>query len=130
MSEMLNVLSNLRSLRVSCREFPLEQLQEALEKFTTVVAERVEQEEQIQAELKEKADKIETYRKLLLDDGISPHELMAHIEDLPKQKAKSPRAPRPAKYRYTDNKGVEKTWTGQGRTPLFLQDKNLDDYLI
>ncbi|MGL5298817.1 MAG: H-NS family nucleoid-associated regulatory protein [Plesiomonas sp.] len=48
------------------------------------------------------------------------------------QKAK--RAPRPPKYRYVEN-GVEKMWTGHGRTPKFLaeqleQGRQLDDFLI
>ncbi|EGU36842.1 H-NS family nucleoid-associated regulatory protein, partial [Vibrio scophthalmi] len=49
---------------------------------------------------------------------------------LAKQPIKSKRAPRPAKYRYMDENGEEKTWTGQGRTPSALVDKNLDDFLI
>lgn len=31
------------------------------------------------------------------------------------------RPPRPAKYRYTDESGNEKTWTGQGRTPSAIK---------
>ena len=49
-------------------------------------------------------------------DGIDPNDLMAALEKQP-AKAKTKRAPRPAKYRYTDENGDEKTWTGQGRTP-------------
>ena len=35
------------------------------------------------------------------------------------------REPRPAKYKYTDETGQERTWTGQGRTPRVIQ-KALD----
>ncbi|MGL6392447.1 H-NS family nucleoid-associated regulatory protein, partial [Aeromonas hydrophila] len=47
---------------------------------------------------------------------------------------KAKRAPRPPKYRYVEN-GVEKTWTGQGRTPKYLahqleQGHQLDEFLI
>ncbi|EMN4469608.1 H-NS histone family protein, partial [Aeromonas hydrophila] len=48
--------------------------------------------------------------------------------------AKAKRAPRPPKYRYVEN-DVERTWTGQGRTPKFLaeqlvQGRQLDEFLI
>lgn len=127
MSELMSILLNLRSLRAASREMTLEQLQEGLEKLTQVVAERAEQEEQIQAELKEKEEKLDTYRKMLLDDGIDIEDLIQLTTSKPAAKTK--RTPRPAKYRYEEN-GEEKTWTGQGRTPKFLQEKNLDDYLI
>jgi DNA-binding protein H-NS len=44
MSETLQVLNNIRTLRAQARELPLEVLEEVLEKFTIVVAERSEEE--------------------------------------------------------------------------------------
>ncbi|ENU0116236.1 H-NS family nucleoid-associated regulatory protein, partial [Escherichia coli] len=46
-----------------------------------------------------------------------------------------PRAPRPAKYKYTDENGNEQTWTGQGRTPKVIAaaieaGKTLEDFAI
>ena len=40
MNEFLKVLLNIRSLRATCRELSLEQLEEALEKLSAIVAER------------------------------------------------------------------------------------------
>lgn len=40
MSELTKTLLNIRSLRAFSRELTLEQLEEALDKLTTVVAER------------------------------------------------------------------------------------------
>ncbi|MGR5283567.1 H-NS family histone-like protein [Photobacterium damselae] len=128
MSETISVLLNLRTLRAQSRELTLEQLQEGLDKLTQVVNERIEVEEQLLAENREKEEKLEAYRQLLLADGIDPEELVASMSASKSKKAS--RTPRPAKYRYTDENGQEKTWTGQGRTPKFLADKNLDDYLI
>ncbi|PSW79627.1 H-NS family histone-like protein [Photobacterium damselae] len=128
MSETISVLLNLRTLRTQSRELTLEQLQEGLEKLTQVVNERAQEEEQLRAENREKEEKLEMYRQLLLADGIDPEELIASMTA--SKSKKSSRTPRPAKYRYTDEDGQEKTWTGQGRTPKFLADKNLDDYLI
>ena len=127
MSETFKLLLNLRSLRAVSREISLDQLQESLEKLTQVVNERTQEEEQLHAENKERNDKLEAYREMLIADGIDPEELLGLMSAKPK---KSPRPPRPAKYKYVDADGQEKTWTGQGRTPKFLVDKNLEDFLI
>lgn len=128
MSEIISVLLNLRTLRSQSRELTLEQLQEGLEKLTQVINERAQEEEQLRAENREKEEKLETYRQLLLADGIAPEELIALMTT--SKSKKSSRTPRPAKYRYTDENGQEKSWTGQGRTPKFLVGKNLDEFLI
>lgn len=72
--------------------------------------------------------KLVEFQALMEKAGIDPAELLAAID------TKAKRAPRPPKYRYVEN-GVEKTWTGQGRTPKFLaeqleQGRQLDDFLI
>lgn len=69
---------------------------------------------------------------MLLPDGIDPADLAG--SDLPRRR-KATRDPRPAKYRYTDKDGTEKTWTGQGRPPLALAQalasgKKIEDFLI
>ncbi|WP_299022198.1 H-NS family nucleoid-associated regulatory protein [uncultured Photobacterium sp.] len=134
MSDTFKVLLNLRSLRAAARdEFTLEQLQEALEKLQTVVAEREEAEAESRQAEKEKEEKLNAYREMLIADGIDPEELLATLAGSSKPKAK--RAPRPAKYKFTDENGEEKTWTGQGRTPsdlkrLLDEGKLLDDFLI
>jgi DNA-binding protein H-NS len=53
-----------------------------------------------------------------------------------KSAGKAKRAARPAKYKYIDENGENKTWTGQGRTPAVIkkaieeQGKSLDDFLL
>jgi len=51
------------------------------------------------------------------------------IDDLRgvRSKASKARQPVPAKYR---NRETGATWTGRGRTPVWLEGKNKDDYLI
>ncbi|ARR51939.1 H-NS family nucleoid-associated regulatory protein [Photobacterium damselae] len=122
----LDFLFKIRTLRTLSREYSLKQLQEALDKLNQVVRERVQQEEQYRAENKEREEKLEVYRQMLIADGINPEELLSSINSAP---IKSKRKPRPAKYSYVEN-GEEKTWTGQGRTPKFLEGKNLDEFLI
>ncbi|MGF1686672.1 H-NS histone family protein [Photobacterium japonica] len=123
MSDAMKALLNLRSLRALSREYSLEQLQEALEKLQTVVSEREESEAEETAKEKERTEKLAQYREMLLADGIDPEELLAAtLHKAPKAK----RAQRPAKYKFIDENGEEKTWTGQGRTPSALK-KALDD---
>ncbi|KTR47818.1 DNA-binding protein [Pantoea ananatis] len=130
--DALKALNNLRILRAQAREIELDVLSEMLEKLSVVVAERREEEEAEQALLREKADKLAKYKEMLMNDGIDISELM----DLPTEtKTKAKRAPRPAKYQYTDENGEKKSWTGQGRTPSPIKKAldaggSLDDFLI
>ena len=131
MSDAMKALFNLRSLRALSREYTLEQLQEALEKLQTVVTEREEAEAAERAKEEERNEKLAQYREMLLADGIDPEELLATLSKAPKAK----RAARPAKYKFIDENGEEKTWTGQGRTPSALkkaieEGKSLEDFEI
>lgn len=125
MSDILKTLSNIRSLRVIASEATLEQLEALLEKVTVVVEEKreaVKAEELEEAKFRESLNK---YKELLEKDGISAEELVAYLGGNTERKKREPRAPRPAKYKYVDEQGNQKTWTGQGRTPSAIQ-KALD----
>ncbi|MDA0127703.1 H-NS family nucleoid-associated regulatory protein [Vibrio sp. MarTm2] len=137
MSELTKTLLNIRSLRAFSRELTLEQLEEALDKLTTVVEERREAEEAERAAAAEQEAKLSAIAEQIAKDGIDVEALISALagDSKAKTKAKSKRAPRPAKYKYTDANGEEKTWTGQGRTPSAIQEqldagKSLDDFLI
>ncbi|MGN5289124.1 H-NS family histone-like protein [Aeromonas sp. 11P] len=132
MSEFLKVLLNVRSLRAALRELSLEQVKEVHEKIEAIYLERLEVAEKEQAANAERLQKLAEFQAMLADAGIDPTELVGSVPAATTAKAK--RAPRPPKYRYVEN-GVEKTWTGQGRTPKFLaeqleQGRQLDDFLI
>lgn len=134
MSEALKTLNNIRTLRAQSRELPLETLEEMLEKLTVIVEERRQEESSKETEHKARQEKLESLRKLMLEDGIGPEELLSSFSG--KSSApKKVREPRPAKYSFTDENGETKTWTGQGRTPKALAElleagKSLDDFLI
>ncbi len=133
MSEFLKVLLNIRSLRAALRELSLEQVKEAHEKIEAIYLERLEQAEKEQAANAERLQKLAEFQAMLADAGIDPTELVGSVPAAARA-AKAKRAPRPPKYRYVEN-DVEKTWTGQGRTPKFLaeqleQGRQLDDFLI
>ncbi|MCG8710930.1 H-NS histone family protein [Brenneria sp. 4F2] len=133
MSEALKVLNNIRTLRAQAREIDLETLEEMLEKLTAIVEDRREEEASIQKEQAERQAKIDALRAKLLEDGIDPAELLGSASASKSAKAK--REPRPAKYKYIDENGDEKTWTGQGRTPKAItaaleSGKTLEDFKI
>ena len=136
MSEDFKVFSNIRTLRAQARETSLETLEEILEKMTSIVEEKRHEEETGIKERDERKVKIEAIREQLLADGIDPQELLSNYRSSSaSKKQKSSRNPRPAKYKYTDEDGNEKSWTGQGRTPKAIASaieggKKLQDYLI
>jgi DNA-binding protein H-NS len=136
MSEALKNLNNIRILRAQARELPVEALEEILEKLTIVVEERQEEETSQRKEVEERQAKLEAFRAKLLEDGIDPSELLSTLKaGQSKVKTKTSRAPRPAKYKYLDEDGSEKTWTGQGRTPRAIakaleEGKKLEDFEI
>lgn len=135
MSDALKVLNNIRTLRAQAREYPVEILEEMLEKFEAVVTERREEIRAAQEEQEERARKLQQYREMLIADGIDINELLQGGGNTAKLAAKSKRAARPAKYSYIDENGESKTWTGQGRTPAVIkkamsEGKSLDDFLI
>jgi DNA-binding protein H-NS len=134
MSEFLKVLLNVRSLRAALRELSLDQLKEAHEKIELIYLERLESAEKEQAAQAEHQQKLAEFQAMLAEAGIDPAELVGSAPSTSTSTVKVKRAPRPPKYRYVEN-GVEKTWTGQGRTPKFLaeqleQGRQLDDFLI
>lgn len=133
MSESLKILNNIRTLRAQSREFSLENLEEMLEKLTTVVEDRRQEEVTFLKDKEERQAKLEAFRQQLLEDGIDPAELLSGLSS--SYKPKSSREPRPAKYKYIDENGDEKFWTGQGRTPKVItaaieSGKKLEDFAI
>lgn len=123
MSDFLRVFLNARSLRAAVRELTLEQLNEAFAKLTDLVEERRSAEAVNQAKEAARFQKIEEMKALLAAEGLDIADLVAATSD--SEKSGSKRAPRPPKYKYFDDNGNEKFWTGQGRTPLVIQ-KALD----
>ena len=135
MNDFLKILMNIRSLRAVLRELSYEQLVEAKGKFDEIYAEREQQESKLREESAERLQKLAEFTEMLKQAGIDPSELVGTATTAKAEgTVKSKRAPRPAKYRYTED-GQEKTWTGQGRMPKAIAEavaagKALDDFLI
>ncbi|UXB11883.1 H-NS histone family protein [Aeromonas dhakensis] len=136
MSEFIKVILNQRSLRAALRELTFEQLTEAKEKLDVVFKEREDVELKLMQEQEERQAKLAEFQAMLEQAGIDPNELLGAGESKGAKEtaAKRTRAPRPAKYKYTED-GVEKTWTGQGRIPKAIAKAveggtALDSFLI
>ncbi|WP_429059118.1 H-NS family nucleoid-associated regulatory protein [Aeromonas jandaei] len=132
MNDFFKILLNIRNLRSALDALSLEQVKEVHEKIETIYLERLEQSEKIKKAQAEHRNKLAEFHTLLAEAGIDPAELISGTLPPPPQKIK--RSPRPPKYRFIDQ-GVEKTWTGQGRTPKALaaqlsRGHQLDDFLI
>lgn len=136
MSKDLTVFSNIRTLRAQARETSIGILEEILEKLTVIVDEKRLEEESGKKEKEERKVKLDTIRERLLADGIDLQELLDNYgSGSTSEKQKLSRNPRPAKYRYTDEDGIEKSWTGQGRTPIAIKNaldsgKKIEDFMI
>ena len=70
MSEALKTLNNIRTLRAHARETDLATLEEMLEKLTTIVEDRREEENSARKEQEERQAKLEAFRQKLLEDGV------------------------------------------------------------
>lgn len=133
MSFMLHKLNSIRTLRAATREFSIDVLEDVLEKFRIVTEERRNEEASMRENLLEKQERINAILDLMKAEGISPDELVGDVISVDVTAKK--RSARPAKYRFTDSDGKQKTWTGQGRTPkpiaqALAEGKSLDDFLI
>ncbi|EOI6407798.1 H-NS family nucleoid-associated regulatory protein [Yersinia enterocolitica] len=132
MTDAIKSLNNIRSLRAQARETDLATLEEILEKLTAVVEDKRQEETIAQQQNAERQGKIEALRAQLLEDGIDPSELLGNVKS---SRPAAVRAARPAKYKYIDENGDEKKWTGQGRTPKVIaaaleSGKVLEDFAI
>ena len=130
--ELAKTLLNIRSLRAFSRELSLEDLEEALSKLTVVVSERRELKRIEDIEAEERQQKIKSVADSIKEQGISVEDLLSLMNG---EQEKPKRKKRPAKYKYTTDEGVEKTWTGQGRMPKEIakgveEGLELSDFLI
>jgi DNA-binding protein H-NS len=130
-----DLLTKVRSLRVSAREQDLDVLKKALVNLTTIVNEREQEAEAERAKVAEQESVLAALQQKIADSGVDIELLMAALEGKP---AKSGKVSKPAKmkYEYIDLDGNVQQWSGRGLTPLKFKElmesnnTNKDDYLI
>ena len=123
-------MMNIRSLRVFAREVDFEQLLEMQEKLNVVVEERREDAEREAAERQELEAKRQQAIEYIISLGLDPESLLAPVTaDTVKTRRKAKGGVRKAKYRFKDENGEIREWSGNGKRPLALQ-KLLDEGMI
>ncbi|SUU35786.1 DNA-binding protein H-NS [Actinobacillus seminis] len=108
MTEILKTLNNIRNLRVLSRGLSLSELETILQKVQTVVEEKRVEVQEIERKEQERQARIEKYKELLAQDGITVDELTEILSSKTSNLRKK-RDPRPAKYQYVDIDGKTKT---------------------
>jgi len=119
MSEVLQVLGHSRRLYAALRDESIEKLEEYQQKLAEVIEKRVAEAEEVRQANAAKLQNIDEVRSFMAERGLS----LGDLVDGEPATTKTKRAQRPAKYKYQDQTGQEKTWTGQGRTPKAIQEK-------
>ncbi|MFS1430289.1 H-NS family nucleoid-associated regulatory protein [Vibrio splendidus] len=128
---------NKRSLRASTKELSIDELLSMQNNLNDIIHERQAADEIIAQQDAERKEKINEVLAQIKADGFEVGDILAAIAAKPAKAKKESRkySQRPAKYQYLDVSGETKTWTGQGRTPLVIQNalnngKALNDFLI
>ncbi|EFY07208.1 H-NS family histone-like protein [Succinatimonas hippei] len=123
-------LSNSRFIKSAIKDATFEQLNTIREKVNFVVESLIEDAKAQEEEAKARLDKIAKIKEDLLSQGLTIEDLVS--VDTPKvNKGRK----FPPKYRFTDENGQERTWSGQGARPRALQKllnegHSLESFLI
>lgn len=136
MAKKIFLSNNIRSIKAQTRNIPLEQLYLIQTKLKQIINERQQEDDEAKQNLIEHNKKIDAYLQQIKNDGVAVTELLKKANLPAFKKRRKMRHPRPPKYKYIDNEGNLRTWTGQGRMPkpiqlaLNSQTKSLSDFLI
>lgn len=137
MVKKILISNNIRNIRAQTKNLSLELLEEIHQKLGLIIEERRKINEQAQEDINNYNQKIATYLQLIKKDGIEINDLLKKADFPTFKRLRKSRAPRPPKYKYYDQSGDLKTWTGQGRMPKPIQQalnanekKSLEDFLI
>lgn len=103
-----------------------QQTQQTQQTYKELLAQRAELEQKIQAARKEAvADAISKVRQIVNDFELTEQDVFGRFGRSPSDL--KPRAIVAPKYR---DPQTGQTWTGRGKPPLWIADKNRDDFLI
>ncbi len=132
--ELMKILMNQRRLRAFLNALPVHHIPSIVENMNVVSKDRLADAERERQAQQARLAKIAEYKELLAADGIELADLIPSGPEL-YSAGTTKRAPRPAKYEYTDDNGERCTWTGQGRQPVPIREgiargKTLADFLI
>jgi len=139
MDELTHLYTSLRKRNKLARLFESLDFEQAVELKTDIDEAFNNRKEAHDTQMKEKEEKqkrinevVSSVSHLVSKGDVDFDEIQEAIESA--RASANKRSPRPPKYKYLD-KGEEKTWTGQGRTPTVIQNqidqgKTLESFLI
>lgn len=116
MTDIIKTLTNIRSLRATLRDLPYDLVSDITDKVIQVRDELKIEEQKRVAQEREKQEKVKSVLELMAEDGLTVDDLqgaVTHIKPSSTGKVSKENAP----YRYTDEQGKVKYWTGRGRKP-------------
>ena len=128
----LKDLKNIRQLRAALRTCSVAEIADIAGKINVIQKEREKEEEKLQEAMKARERSVNNALSFLEKEDIDVYDLIAALN----QKSVKKRGKMMPKYAYTDLDGINRTWTGQGKTPLALlkimqkTGASLDDFLI
>ncbi|MCL1603698.1 H-NS histone family protein [Succinatimonas hippei] len=128
----LKDLKNIRQLRAALRTCSVAEIADIAGKINVIQKEREKEEEKLQEAMKARERSVNNALSFLEKEDIDVYDLIAALN----QKSVKKRGKMMPKYAYTDLDGINRTWTGQGKTPLALSKlmqktgASLDDFLI
>lgn len=128
----LKDLKNIRQLRAVLRVCPSQEIAQIIDKIEQIRKEREQEEAKMQEALKARERSVNNALSFLEKEDLNVYDLIAAL-NCKSGKKRGKMAP---KYAYTDLDGINRTWTGQGKTPLTLlklmqkTGSCLEDYLI
>lgn len=135
MSDFLSILTHERRLKANTKDLSVADLQDVKAKLERIITAREEEEAELRQEEEVKQARVAEIKKKMQEAGLNIEDLgLGGSSGSSSKEPRRKRAPKPAKYEYTDN-GERKTWTGQGRTPKVIQQaldkgKSLNSFLI
>ena len=128
----LKDLKNIRQLRAALRTCSVAEIADIAGKINVIQKEREKEEEKLQEAMKARERSVNNALSFLEKEDIDVYDLIAALN----QKSVKKRGKMMPKYAYTDLDGINRTWTGQGKTPLALlklmqmTGSSLEDFLI
>ncbi|BBB25371.1 H-NS histone family protein [Amphritea japonica] len=128
MTDFVKLLTRKNSLRKQCQALAGSDIEKAIADLTEILEEKLEQENALLVEERERLEKIEAIKQSMLEAGVDLNDLMTLV-DTPVKKKVAP------KYQVTDANGELHQWSGRGRTPAafqaaFTAGKTKEDCLI
>ncbi|MEE1340519.1 MAG: H-NS family nucleoid-associated regulatory protein [Succinivibrionaceae bacterium] len=115
MSDFLTTITNIRNLRIACKELSLKELESAHEKLGEILQERKDEEERQNEIARKKNEALINIKAIMANANINPNDLKSLLDS--EAQVSTQKRNVPPKYRFTTKDGQIQTWTGQGRTP-------------